>query len=364
MGLEKAGLNFIKTNVRNVKNSLTTKPCARSTMPENTDLLAQNGKPKVSVFKSLKNRVCEFQDKIKVKILKMGMKMTLGLSTPVLTEYIAKDFNQIKAQLLKTNLDESILKKIEDCKTPEEIANIIKMVKIEETNKILDVNKALSSNLSVYEKQKILQKAYKPYNSKMVELEKALSLPSIDPKVVEIESILKNKYGFEFVSLKDDYEHAQKVLKACEIMTKNGQPLPKNYIVSNMLNGAGQNFKSESTVILSSSNLDKVINPKFAKEKAIAKNLYSTDSELQLIIHEFGHNLQPETISTYELPKQFKKVPKAVSKYANSGSPAELWAELFAKIQLAPKTVTKEQRELFEHLKSLASEERILSEVV
>lgn len=364
MSLEKAGLNFIKKNVRSVKNSLTTKPCAKSTVPDNTELLAQNGKPKVSVFRSLKNRVTEFQDKIKVKVLKMGMRITLGLSSPVLTEYISKDFNKIKSQLLKTNLDESILKKIEDCKTPEEITNIIKMVKTEETNKIMDVNKKLSSNLSVTEKQKILQKAHKPYNAKMVELEKALSLPSVDPRVVEIESTLKNKYGFEFVSLKDDYEHAQKVLKACEIMTKNGQPLPKNYIVSNMLNGSGQNFKSESTVILSSSNLDKIINPQFAKEKAIVKKWYSTDSELQLIIHEFGHNLQPETIHTYELPKRFKKVPKTVSRYANSGSLAELWAELFAKIQLAPKTVTKEQRELFEHLKNLKSEDGILSEIV
>ena len=364
MSFENAGLNFIKTSVRNVKNLLTTKPCARSIVPDNSEILSRNSKHKVSVFSSLKNKITEFQDNIKVKMIKMGMKMTLGLSSPVLTEYISKDFNKIKSQLLKTSLDENILKKIDDCKTPEEITNIIKMVKIEETNKILDVNKTISSNLSVYEKQNILQKAYKPYNSKMVELEKALSLPSVDPKVVEIESILKNKYGFEFVSLKDDYEHAQKVLKACEIMTKNGQPLPKNYIVSNMLNGSGQNFKSESTVILSSSKLDKVINPKSAKEKAMAKKLYSTDSELHVIIHELGHNLQPEMIHTYELPKQFKKVPNTISKYANSGSLAELWAELYAKIQLAPKTVTNEQRQLFEHLKSLSAEERILSEVV
>ena len=164
-----------------------------------------------------------------------------------LKNYISKNFDNIKKQLLKLDLDKETLKKIENSASSQEIANIIKSIKYKETMKLSDVLNLtlLDSAMPEHEKLRLIKAAENQYNTKMLNLEKALSCPSVDPKVIEIEEILKKQYGMEFVSLKDDYEHAQKLLKACKLMKENRHPLPKNYIISNMLSGTGQCLQTE-----------------------------------------------------------------------------------------------------------------------
>ncbi len=289
---------------------------------------------------------------VKYKLLRPYMQLihnvTLIASIPYLEKYISKNFNNIKRQLLKLELDKDTLNKIENSESSGEIANIIKSIKYNETMKHADLMNLtiLDCSMSGKEKFNLIMTAKKEYNTKMLSLEKALSCPSVDPKVIEIEEILKRQYGMEFVSLKDDYEHAQKLLNACKLMAENGLPVPKNYIVSNMLPGVGQCLQTESTILHIPDSLNKIVNPK-TKSK-----IHSIDSDIHSIIHEFGHNIQPETIDIIEIPQRFKSVPKTISRYAAMGSNAELWAELFAKMKLNPESVTQQQKELFEYLKN------------
>ena len=306
--------------------------------------------PKISIAKNLKNLFNHAKYNVQRLFLQSICNFTGNACTPYLKNYISKNFDNIKKQLLKLDLDKETLKKIENSASSQEIANIIKSIKYKETMKLSDVLNLtlLDSAMPEHEKLRLIKAAENQYNTKMLNLEKALSCPSVDPKVIEIEEILKKQYGMEFVSLKDDYEHAQKLLKACKLMKENRHPLPKNYIISNMLSGTGQCLQTESTVLHLCTDLDKILNPKTKK----TANVLSTEDDIQTIIHEFGHNLQPEIIRLIKIPQRFKSVPKTISKYADMGSNAELWAELFAKIQLHPESVTKQQKELFEYLKN------------
>ena len=112
--------------------------------------------------------------------------------------------------------------------------------------------------------------------------------------------------------------------------------------------GVGQCLRTESAVLHYTTPIEKILNPQSATH-------LSSKNELHTIIHEFGHLSQPEAINTLKIPKHLKKVPKGVSKYADKGSNAELYAELFAKIRLTPDKVTREELELFEFLKNAAS---------
>ena len=265
---------------------------------------------------------------------------------PLLTEYISKDFITIKSQLLSSQLDEKFLQQINKAKSSKKIAKICKSFEVKELTKVTKANELiLDPTISTVEKQKIITQLREDYFSKIFNLHKALSIKSTNPRVIEIENTLKSQYGMEFVSLKDDVVHAEKVLKACEIMCKNGDKIPRNYIVTNMQNGIGQCLKTESTILHSSTKLEKLLPSARSKH-------FSTNSELHIIIHEFGHSLHPSIINTIEIPKHLQHVPAGVSNYANCGSNAELFAELFAKIRLTPKNVTEEELELFEFLKN------------
>lgn len=287
--------------------------------------------------------------KIVNKSLIKNTDKTLKNSIPDLANYISKDFDTIKSQLLSSSLDEVFLNQIRKAKTPKEIAQIAVKIQTKELAKVMNINETLiTSTMSGVEKQTLISTSRKEYSSKIYILQKSLSLKSTNPRVVEIETILRQKYGLEFVSLKDDIIHAEKVLKACEIMRKNGDKIPKNYIVSHMQVGIGQCLASESAVLHSSTNLERVLQKKLPVEH------FSTNSEYHTIIHEFGHSLQPEIIDTIIIPEHLRDVAATVSGYANCGSTAELFAELFAKIRLTPEKVTKKEMELFNHIKKLS----------
>ena len=277
--------------------------------------------------------------------LKIAELISSKIGSPIQTSYIAKDFNTIKSQLLSSNLDDKFIRLIKDANSPEEITKIIKTIQSDGLSKVLKINKILKNrSLTAIEQQNLVISLEKDYFAKMFDLQKALSLKSTNPRVIEIENILKSQYGMKFVSLKDDVVHAEKVLKSCELMLKNGDKIPQNYIVTNMQTGVGQCLRTESTVLHYTTPIEKILNPQTATH-------LSTKLELHTIIHEFGHLSQPEAIHAIKIPKHLKNVPKGVSEYAGKGSNAELYAELFAKIKLTPEKVTKEELELFEFLK-------------
>lgn len=308
-------------------------------------------KHKRSCFISINNWFKTKKYKIQRAVFVKPMyEYTLSLGEKEFTQYIAKNFNKIKTQLLSSKIEKSFIEKIQKCKTPEEVTQIIKEIKLAETLKITDIrNQVLfDTSLSLNKKQEIIQNADKEYFSKLFNLEKALSIKSTDKRVLDIEEVLRNKYGMEFVSLKNDYAQAKNLLEACELMAKKGEPIPQNYIVSNMMAGTGQALRTESCVLHATTSLNKILNPPNAK----AKNLLSVENKLHTIIHEFGHCKQGNAIELIEIPKHFKKVPKTVSKYAKISGNAELWAELYAKVHLAPQEVIKEQWELFRYMES------------
>lgn len=260
--------------------------------------------------------------------------------------YVSKDFNKIKQQLIELPINGELFK---NCNSAEDIFQIVKNFKIQKSSHLaVEKTKIIHNNsIGFSDKLKRMKSIDKEWGSQMFDLEKALSLKSTDPKVIEIEKILKEKYGMKFVSLKDDYEHGLDVLKACETMSKNGLKIPENYIVSHSMMGTGQALYTESATLHIPSKAPKV--------------LYETSidgGKLHSIIHEFGHNLQNPAIYLTELPKQFKDVPKMVSTYAAKGSKAELWAELFAKIQLTPQKVTKAEWDLFKYLENFMKQQK------
>lgn len=295
----------------------------------------------------LKTKIYNIQRTVFIKPM---YKYTLTLGEKELTQYIAKDFNQIKTQLLSSKLEKSFIEQIQKCKKSEEITQIVKNIKLAETLKITDIrNQVLfDASLSLNKKQEIIQNADKEYFSKMFNLEKALSVKSTDKRVLQIEETLRKKYGMEFVSLKNDYTQAKNLLEACELMAKKGESVPKNYIVSNTMVGTGQALRTESCVLHATTKLNKILNPPNIKQK----DLFSTDHRLQSIIHEFGHCKQGSAIEFIEIPKHLQKVRKSVSGYAKKAGNAELWAELYAKVHLAPQKITKEEWELYHYIKS------------
>jgi len=277
--------------------------------------------------------------------LKISEFISNKIASPVQTKYIAKDFNTIKSQLLSSNLDDKFIGLIKNAKSPEEITKIVKTIQTDALTKVLKGNEIFKNrHLTPIEQQNQFMLLEKEYFAKMFDLQKALSLQSTNTRVVEIENLLKSKYGMEFVSLKDDIIHAEKVLKSCELMLKNGDKIPKNYIVTNLQTGIGQCLRTESAVLHYTTPIERILNPQSTTH-------LSSKEELHTIIHEFGHLSQPEYIHIIKIPKHLKNIPKKVSKYASKGSNAELFAELFTKIKLTPEKITEKELELFEFLK-------------
>ena len=278
----------------------------------------------------------------------LGSSYMMELAIPTFSTRLANGLGSIKSKLMSLPLDNKTLQAIKNANSSDELSFLLKDIFAKQfKDTLIKTNKVFYNNtLPAAEKQRLISAIKKEDFSWTFNMYKALSLKSTNPRVLEIEKILKQKYGMEFVALNDDIVHAEKLLRACELMHKNGDKLVKNYIVTDLMVANGKCLGTESAVLLSSTNLHKILNP------CGTKSLSATTNELHTILHEFGHFLQPSNIDTITIPKHLEHVRATVSDYAKISDNAELFAELFAKIRLTPEKVTKEEIELFEFLKN------------
>ena len=283
--------------------------------------------------------------------ISLGTSYMMEMAIPTFSTRLANGIGTIKSKLMSLPLDNKTLQTIKNANSSEELSYLLKDIFAKQfKDTLIKANKVFyNKTLPAAEKQKLISVIKKEDFSWTFNMYKALSLKSTNPRVLEIEKILQQKYGMEFVSLNDDVVHAEKLLRACELMHKKGDKLVKNYIVTDMMPATGKCLSTESAVLHSSTNLDKLLNP------SGTEGLMAKTNELHTIVHEFGHFLQPSNIDTITIPKHLEHVRATVSDYAKISGNAELFAELFAKIRLTPEKITKEELELFEFLKSAIS---------
>ena len=317
-------------------------------------------KDTVHISQNCPQKIMKLVDSLPVKVIpKEGLQMidevSLGtsylmdLAIPTFNAHLANGMRTIKSKLMSLPLDNKTLQAIKNANPSDELSFLLKDIFVKQfKDTLIRTNKVFYNNaLPAAEKQRLISAIKKEDFSWTFNMYKALSLKSTNPRVLQIEKILKQKYGMDFVALNDDVVHAEKLLRACELMHKNGDKLVKNYIVTDMMPATGKCLGTESAVLHSSTNLDKILNP-CSTEGLVAKT-----NELHTILHEFGHFLQPSNIDTITIPKHLEHVRATVSDYAKISGNAELFAELFAKIRLTPEKVTREELELFEFLKNV-----------
>lgn len=183
-------------------------------------------KPKISSTKTLSP-----QEQINMMV-NSQVKRTTGL--------FVEDFAGKKQKLideLSKVCDKKVIRRIEKAENPEQLAKIFaeqewmpigkfakymidgRFVKKSNTDKIV---KPLSLEIEQIQYQQKISKG-----NFILARERAMHVPSKNPKVIAIENILREQYGCKFVSLKDNEELARKVLKAYETAAKNGVKTPK-----------------------------------------------------------------------------------------------------------------------------------------
>ena len=318
-------------------------------------------KDTVCISQNCPQKIMKLVDSLPVKAIpKEGLQMIdkvylgssyfMDLAVPTFSARLANGMGTIKSKLMSLPLDNKTLQAIKNANSSDELSFLLKDIFAKQfKDTLIKTNKVFYNNaLPAAEKQRLISAIKEQDFSWTFNMYKALSLKSTNPRVLEIEKILQQKYGMEFVSLNDDVVNAEKLLRACELMHKNGDKLVKNCIVTDLMVANGKCLGTESAVLLSSTNLYKILNP-CGTEGLVAKT-----NELHTILHEFGHFLQPSNIDTITIPKHLEHVRATVSDYAKISDNTELFAELFAKIRLTPEKVTREELKLFEFLKNAA----------
>ncbi len=333
-------LHATKPIRNNTSNQINIFFSENMTMPVKSNKLA-------SPTAWLKSILGELKYKISRPIVKIAYLGSLENNRKLFTGYLSKNFLSIKHNIANSKLEKYFLDEVNLAESPDKLCSIIYKYKYNSTMSYTDkINLVLcNQKLTRAEKDLIINSEKKPFMAKMFELEKALIAKSTDPKCIELEQLLKDRFGLNIVSLQDDYEQGKKILKVCELLQSNGLKLPKNFIISNSIPGSGQALTTESCVLLNSSCS---INLTHTKGKG---RWSSTDNNLHELVHECGHIIQPANIYTAIIPKEFKNTIKSLSGYAKtSKSNAEIWAELFAKKYLSPQAFTPEEEHLFTFL--------------
>lgn len=247
----------------------------------------------------------------------------------VFTENFAGKKQKLIDELSKV-CDKSVIARIKKAENPEELAKILaeeewipigkyakymidgKFVKKSNPDKIV---KPLSLALEQIHYQSQSSRA-----TFVLAREKAMHLPSKNPKVIAIENILKEQYGCKFVSLKDNEELARKVLKAYETAAKNGVKTPKNVIASDYILGEGENLVN-GTILLNNRCF------------FLPKGVMSTNSDFHGPLHEIMHDTHPrlKAFTIKKIPARFQKVKDELSIYSSCSETNETFAELNTK---------------------------------
>ena len=209
-------------------------------------------------------------------------------------------------------------------------------------------------------------KDYYRFTDTIYRIQKGMADKTTNPKVLEIEKVLQEKYGFNFVALGDNLKQAKNILNACKIWEKAGEKMPKDIILTETMpvafaQGQCLHTSNGNTCILIAKNPnlmtrlgtyiekfhDTIVNL-FNSSKT---HLKSTNSKYHTYIHEFSHSIQPKSIIENRLiiPEELKPVSKKVSEYGNS-SLEELYAELKAKSILTPQKMKEQEWKLLQYL--------------
>ncbi|MBR6126556.1 hypothetical protein IKQ21_02625 [bacterium] len=227
--------------------------------------------------------------------------------------------------------------------------------------------------------QTIEQMRVDRYN-KMRGLYEALANKSVNPRVIEIENILKTEYGMKTVNLEDDLPRAEQILRVVKGLKVKGFPIPDNVIVSDLHCATGELCKigGEKTMFLQSTRYQvastiagadpeilkyfyRFLSPKeftiYQKslQTALSKGIsqMSTAMEDHIVTHECLHGNHTSLLAFFHkaLPSKFKKTAKEISLYTNiNTNTAEILTELESKLHLTG-MLTLEEMELYKYIK-------------
>ena len=309
-----------------------------------------------------KKAICAIKPISRKKIQQIqdaNMKLTTNLMTrageftkgePV--ESLAVDFANKKLRLIeefKGICPPEFIKKIEKADNPDKLTQLLFNQEFAFYKKELAADREVPKGKILLEYEQIDREARKQRHAFILAREKALSVPSTNPQVVEIENILREKYGVQFVNLKDDADMAQRVLKAFERAAKDGDKLPKNVIISDFMVAEGENLFEADTIILASEYAKKraesigikalstLSGEELETMQLIPKlpnaNLYSTSAPEHVPLHEIKHKKQL-VLTAYaykKIPPEMTRTKVNTSLYSAISPAHETYTELETK---------------------------------
>ena len=260
------------------------------------------------------------------------------------------DFAVMKKRLISELSDVCDKNTIDRLKKADSLENLAKILAQQEFKHLAKFDK-LMKDFGFIDK-KILGKQLKPFTLSLEQQakavrdkrvnfilarERALHVPSKNPKVIAIENILKEQYGCKFVALKDEENLAKNVLKAFDVAKKNGVQTPRNIIVSDVALLEGENLFN-GTIILK------------RKPSELVKGYLSTEADYHTALHEIMHGTHPvlTSFNFKKIPASLKGVKDSLSIYSQASFTYETFTELNTKRLI--NGLNKEEQALFDYL--------------
>ena len=292
-------------------------------------------------------------------------KYSKGLSV----KSVSQNFQLAKERLLKemaSVLSADKLKRIECAKTPKELTNILFTEEWSSYKILNNAEKSVPKGKTLLEIEQLDYAARVQRGKFIMAREKALAIPSTNKRVIEIETILREKYGVEFVSLKDDEQMAENILKAFETAKKENILLPKNVVISDFMVANGERIATENTILIASQdairiqpeisrNAQKLLTKEQREILMLAqylpsKNIFSTNAPEHLPLHEIMHGTHPmlNAFGNKKIPSHMLPAKENLSLYSAISKTHETFTELATK--KAIQGLSKEETELYNYL--------------
>ena len=270
------------------------------------------------------------------------------------------------------NLPKEYVAAVKQIRTPEELSGVIRTyyayrnvnLNLKYQNILENINNSKKISLDL---QKQIFKDEISESDTILKLIKAVTEPSVDKRVLQVEDFLKKTYGMDYVHL-DNIEDAKNILRTIQLCTKHNIPLPKNIIITPFVGVQvhGQNLTHSATEysIIISNKREQILSKKEAFEKLVSPELdtlkkalkqqdekwFSTKDFLHIYVHEFTHSDQAVELL---LPSKLKQIPvkyhdtiKKLGIYAQT-SRRELLSELRTKSILG--SINKDEKALLNY---------------
>lgn len=288
----------------------------------------------------------------------------------------------ILAQVKKTEFNSHALLMIKRAKSPKELyIALFNYQKKLFNNYIKTIDERYISELpkgkiTLEYEQAVREVAESRYEA-ILNLQKTLIKNSSNPAVVQVEKILKTRFGVT-AKLNDDIEKAGNILLAVSNAHKNKMPLPNKILISDLpvTEGEAMKFKGENIVVLGSTRFSNdrkyaamiasvnsafgKFSKKFSKAENAASDAFenkigtfsSTENPIHIEQHELAHFEHPylQSFSNKRIPMRFKFAAENLSGYARASSNCmEIRTELSTK-QTLDNRLTSDEAELFKFL--------------